>query len=525
MTWLPAFLVAATLGGLAAIGEEPDQAMTGAPVRLRLGRPFSHNAVFQRGREISVFGTDQPGSKITITFGSESAATTADQHGQWRLQLKPHEAERQPQQMRISGSSTIVLTNLVVGDVWLISGQSNADWPLRSAKGGAAAIAAATNTQVRVLHLAESPVTTPPAWSREQVARLHPDRFFSGNWKVSSAASVGDVSAIGYFFIQQIATNQSVPMGLIDCSVGGTPTESWIPPQEMAANARLEEMARNYLSSPMVAAFVKKRILQNLAKWDRSGRPLPMPLHPYGPSACWQLGMGLIAPFQIRGVLWYQGESNADFYDPAEFNRIADWHTDAFKTLVAGWRREFENPELPFYTVQLPLMERPSWPWFRESQARCAKEIANCALAVAYDLGTTNDVHPVDKFPVAQRLALLVRNCSYGERLEFSGPVLREWKVDGERVTLNFDHAAGGLVSRDGNPLRHFELAGQDRLFAPASAKVHGNTVELTAAGIITPVAVRYAWSPTADLNFFNGAGLPAAPFRTDNWPALNSAK
>lgn len=495
-------------------------ACSAAEPALKLGRPFTQHAVLQRGQPCPIFGSDTPGTRITVSFAGQTVSTVAGPDSQWRVALAPLTVSVLPQTLSVSGSSTVTLTNVLVGDVWLISGQSNADWPLRSAAGGAEAITAATNRFLRYWLMAEAPLTTPAPWPAEQVARLTPDRYFSGEWQPSSPATAGAVSAIGYFFAHSLATNRCVPIGLIDCSVGGTPAESWIPTEALATNPRLKAMTDAGLSSPMMPGFVQKRMLQNLEDWDRAGRPAPMPDHPYKNGACWRLGLASVAPFAIRGVLWYQGETNADFYDAAQFDDMAAWHLDTFRTLVAGWRRAWSNPGLSFYTVQLPLMNRPSWPWFRESQLRAASTISNVSLAVAFDYGNPNDVHPVNKRPVADRLARIALARSYGQSMEWSGPELTRHTVDGSRIRLQFSHTTGGLVSCDGQPLRHFEVAGSDRRFFPATAAISGEAVIVSSPEVAAPAAVRYAWVPVGNVNFFNGAGLPASPFRTDTWPA-----
>lgn len=492
---------------------------------LRLGRAFASHAVFQRDQTCPIFGTDTPGTRITVQFAGQTSRTIAAADWRWRVNLAPFAANLIPQTMTVVGTTKITLTNLLIGDVWLISGQSNADWPLRSATGGAAAMTSATNSSIRYLQMAESPRTDPPAWNAEQISQLTPERYFTGTWQVNDPSSAGAVSAVGYFFVRHLATNQNVPMGLIDCTVGGTPTESWIPIEAIRRNPRLAAMATNYLTSPAVAAFVKKRILQNLAAWDKAGRPGPTPEHPYTPGACWRLGLADIAPFALRGVLWYQGESNADFYDLAEFDAMAACHTDAFATLVTGWRTAWERADLPVYAVQLPQMNRPSWPWFRESQWQCSKMISNTALAVAYDYGEPDNVHPVNKQPVADRLARIARQQSYGEIIESSGPVLRSWRAQGGSLILEFDHATGGLVATDAQPLRLFEIAGANRQFCSAIATISNAALIVSASQVPQPIAVRYAWSPTGNINFFNGAGQPTSPFRTDIWPAHSDSK
>ncbi|HEX5223247.1 MAG TPA: sialate O-acetylesterase [Verrucomicrobiae bacterium] len=484
---------------------------------LKLARAFTDNAVFQRGQTFPVFGEDVPGTNVSVTFAGQTLNTVSDANGHWRVNLAPLALNATPQSLTVTGSRTVTFTNILVGDVWLISGQSNADFPLRSATGGSAAIASATNTFIRYLHLAESPRTDAVAWSPAEVARLNPDDYFSGAWQVNDPSSAGVVSAVGYFFTRHIQTNQNVPIGLIDCTAGGTRAESWLPTEAINAHPRLAAIADDFLNSDMVAPFAKTRLLQNLAHWNAAGRPAPMPEHPYKPGACWRNGLGTLAPFALRGVLWYQGETDADFSNPADFERMARWHTGTFTTLVAAWRRSWENPALPVYFVQLPQMNRPSWPWFRESQRQCALTISNTAMAVAYEYGEPNNVHPANKEPMADRLALVARACSYGENVEWSGPTLRSWSTHSNRLILQFDHATGGLISSDAQPLRLFEVAGTNGHCFSATAVISSNTIILSAPEVLQPVAARYAWSPTGSVNFYNGAGLPASPFRTDN--------
>ena len=492
------------------------------PTTLKLARAFAHHAVLQRDQPCPVFGVDVPGTAITVNFAAQTLNTVADTNGNWRVNLAPMPVSAAPRALTVSGSTNATFTNILVGDVWLISGQSNADFPLSSATGGSAAIAAATNTLLRYWQMAESPVTTASAWTPAEVARLTPAGYFTGAWQVSNPSSAGAVSAIGYFFARHLQTNQGVPIGLIDCAVGGTPAQSWMPAAAINASPRLKAIADNFLDSDMAAGFAKTRLLQNLADWNTAGRPLPMPEHPYKPGACWRSGLALVAPFALRGALWYQGETDADFYDPFDYDLMARWHTDIFKALVASWRAAWENPALPVYFVQLPRLNRPSWPWFRESQLKCALTISNTAMAVAWDYGDSSNVHPTQKEPVATRLALIARARSHGENIEWSGPLYRAHRTEGTNVVVEFDHAASGLVSSDGQPLRLFQIAGTNRQFFAATAVISNRSLVVSTPQVPQPVAVRYAWVPDGSLNFYNGAGLPASPFRTDRWTTTN---
>jgi len=512
----------------AALPPETNPAPTNPPLTtLKLARGFASNAVLQRDQPCPVFGVDVPGTAITVNFAGQTLVTTADTNGAWRVNLAPLAVNATPQTLAVTGSTSIVCTNILIGDVWLISGQSNANFPLSAATGGAAATAGATNTLLRYWWMSEYPVTDDIVWSAAEVAKLTPQQYFSGSWLESSAATAGSISAVGYFFARHILTNQNIPVGLIDCSVGGTIAQSWMPPVATDADPRLKAIEDHFLDSDMISPWVKGRTLKNLSNWDSAGRPAPMPEHPYKPGSCWRNGLANIAPFAIRGVLWYQGESDAEFYkntpyDGFDYDLMARWHTETFTNLVAGWRAAWENLSLPVYFVQLPQMNRGPWPWFRESQLKCARTISNTAMAVVFEYGNAEDVHPVDKQPVGDRLALIARALSYGENIEWSGPQLAGVTVSNGVMALKFSHTSGGLVSSDGLPLKQFTIAGTNRVFYTATAAISGEYVIVSAPDVPQPAAVRYCWIPSGSINFFNGAGLPASPFRTDRWTTAN---
>ena len=515
---LAASLACNTLAGVGAAS--PDVSEKVGIRDLELARVFTDNAVLQRDQPCIVYGRDIPGTTVTVTFAGATSSTLADVTGHWRVTLQPQPATTTPSTMTIEGSHRKVLRNILVGDVWLISGQSNADFPLRSAEGGPATAASATNSLLRLLLLEESPRTDARAWSAAEVNRLNEKDFFTGSWEVCTPARAEKTSAIGFFFARHIQTNQNVPIGLIDCSVGGTPAASWMSPQSIASHPDTRKLAGRFLASDTVPEFVRKRLLQNLADWDSAGRPSPMPEHPYKPASCWRLGFGELAPFALRGILWYQGETDADFSDPAEFKAMADRYVEAFAALVNGWRSAWAKPNLPVYFVQLPQMNRPSWPWFREAQARCSQVVSHTAMAVTFDCGEPDNVHPARKEPVAERLALIARALSYGQAIEWCGPVYRRHRIEGRHVVVQFAHCEEGLISSDDQPLRFFELAGEDGRFYPAQASISGDTVSVASPAVPRPDAVRYAWVPTGNVNFYNRGRLPAAPFRTKTFNA-----
>jgi len=516
---------AGSMGAADAANRNPLSFARPPSAALKLGRPFASHAVFQRGKAFPIFGVDLPGTSITVNFAGQKLATTAGTNGNWRVNLAPLALNAAPQTLTVTGSSNLTCTNILVGDVWLISGQSNASFPLSSAAGGAAAAAGATNTLLRYWWMNESPEAGTAAWTPSQVAKLTPEAYMTGRWQVSSVATAGSLSAVGYFFAHTLQTNLGIPIGLIDCSVGGTEALAWMPTAALNADPHLKCIAADFLDSDTVSPWVKQRMLQNLADWNAAGRSAPMPEHPFKPGACWRNGLANVAPFALCGILWYQGESDAEFYrnqpyDGFDYDLMARWYTGTFTRLVAAWRGEWENPDLPVYFVQLPQMNRAPWPWFRESQWRCAQTLSNTAMAVDFEYGDPGNVHPVDKQPVGNRLALIARAKTYGESVEWSGPQLSRWSPQGGTLVLRFSHATGGLVSSDGQPLRQFTIAGTNRVFHAATAVISNDAVIVSAPEVPEPVAVRYCWIPSGSINFYNGAGLPASPFRTDRWTA-----
>ncbi len=487
------------------------------PTSLKLAKVFASHAVLQRDQVCPVFGEDTPGTNITVNFAKQTLKSTADAQGKWRVNLSPLALSTTPQTLTVTGTSTITCTNVLVGDVWLISGQSNASFPLSASTGGAAAVAASAHPLLRYWWMNEAPETNSAAWTAMELAKLTPAAYMAGNWTESGPNTAGSISAVGFYFAKNLVTTQNIPIGLIDCSVGGTMAQNWMPQAAMDAHPELKAVSEHFLASDRVPGFIKKRTLQNLATWNAAGRPSPMPLHPYVPGACWQLGLAHIAPSALRGIVWYQGESDADFYDPFDYELMARWHTEVFTALVASWRAAWENATLPVYAVQLPQMNRPSWPWFRESQLKCAQSIPHSGLAVAFEHGNPHDVHPKQKQPVGERLARIARARVYGEDIAYSGPQLVKSHAAGNTMVLTFSHTAGGLISSDGQPLKQFTIAGRDRIFHAATATIAGDTVTVSALQVPEPAAVRYAWIPSGSINFFNREGLPASPFRTDN--------
>ena len=616
---------------------------------------FADNALLQQGMKVPVWGTAEPGEHVTVQFAGQSVSTTADPAGKWLVQLAPMKAGGGPENLTISGQNKIVLTNVVAGEVWICSGQSNMERQLGLRDG-------------------QKPITD---WEKEaadanypgirqfyvpQTKAFAPAQTVQGSWAVCSPEAVTNFTAVGYFFGRDLHLARHVPIGLIHTSWGGTPAEAWtseaalsqLPDftdaltnlRQLAADptqAVRETQARQdawyakvdtgaHASPPWSAAELDTSSWKTMklpTYWENSGYPdfdglfwfrrtFDLPENWYGsdvelhlgavddndttwvngfkvgatigynlprvyrvpgsvlkqtnnviavrvldtggygglwggpdpmmrlianaggqtnsipltgdwlcrqgvsltdvgwppgdysqsPGAPTVLYNGMVAPllpYAMRGVIWYQGESNV--------GRERQYRT-LFPAMIADWRRAWGEGGFPFLFVQIaPYLGNT--PEIREAQLLTLQHTTNTAMAVTIDCGDANDIHPPHKQPMGARLALAARALAYGEKLEYSGPLFESMKTKGSKAILRFTHIGGGLVAKDG-PLQGFAVAGENRVFHPAQAEIHGKTIVVHSAAVAKPVAVRYGWANVPEGNLFNRAGLPASPFRTD---------
>jgi sialate O-acetylesterase len=477
--------------------------------------PFTDHAVLQRDTAVPVWGRAGPGEKITVRYRDQQRATTAGPDGRWALQLAPMPASAEGADLVIAaGPATLTLRDVVVGEVWLASGQSNMEFSLDRAVDGKAVAAAAHSTLVRELHVEHSPSDLPV------------DMVKTRGWQVAAPGTAGGFSAVGFYFARALAERLQVPVGIIHSSWGGTPIESWLAEPVLRTTAAWPRFNAEWQEALKV--FPQKRAEYPAldAAWRQADEeqhatgkpnPLPWPHPPVGPGTAYAPGglfNGMIlplAPYALRGVLWYQGESNV--------GREAEYR-ELFPAMIKAWRGAWPLGDFPFYFVQLPNYadghpNARNWAALREAQA-AALALPNTGMTVTIDVGDPDVLHPTNKQPVGERLALLAEAHVHGLPVEWTGPVFQSAGREGVALQVRFTHAAG-LVARPA-PLPGFELAGSDRVFHAAIAQIDGDSVLVSAAAVPEPVAVRYAWtnSPTAAL--YNGAGLPAAPFRTDDW-------
>ena len=477
---------------------------------------FGPHMVLQRESPLPVWGTAAAGERVVVTFAAAREETVADGRGSWRVTLPAQRASATPRPLVIEGGNRVVCDDVLVGDVWLCAGQSNMLLPLAKCVDAKRGIAAAGEPRLRLLHMQTAATGDRPAYTAAQVQRLVPAGFCAGAWQRCTPETARGFSAVGYWMGRRLVAALDVPVGIVCVAVGGSPTEAWVRREALAADPTLAPLVEgDWTRNPTLAGWCVDRAAENLARARRAGEPVPGddlgPNHPFKPGFLWEAGIAPLVPLAIRGVAWYQGESNAD--SPA---RVAQ-HARLFPALVRDWRRQWGRDDLPFVFVQLPGMNRPDWPAFRETQRRALADLPHAGMAVTIDLGRKDDVHPGDKRPVGERLADWALAHVHGRKdVVASGPLPARVEFRDDAVEIRFDHASGGLRARDGQPPRHFELAAADGVFRAATARIDGDGVVVESpAPAQPPRHVRYAWAPFPEppVNLVNAAGLPATPF------------
>ncbi len=468
----------------------------------------SDGMVLQRGRKVPLWGTADTGEKVTVSFQGHDAETTAKDRA-WTVWLSDVETGG-PFEMTIRGANVIRLKDVYVGEVWLCAGQMNMDWPLHLAADADEAVRDAKDAQLRLFQVryADSPTPAPEV---------------RGAWKECTPETAADFSAVAYFFGRDLRSRLGVPVGLIQATTSTSTADEWADRPTLESDPKTKEIVQKYDDAEKDYAARVDHYLDDYREQVRKavaeGKDAPAGHPPENPFREWDrpagLYDGMIAPLQpygIRGVAWYQGES--DVGQPGR-------HEALLTAVVDSWRAAWKEGDFPFLIVQLAPAGRPrdsAWAAVREAQARVARTLPRCALVVTVDLGTWDDVHPPDKEPVGDRLTLAARALAYGDKVASTGPVYESAKVDKDSVVVAFIRASGCLGPRDGS-LRGFAVAGDDRRFLKADAVVRGDAVVVSSPRVPHPVAVRYGWADYPTGNLIDADGLPAAPFRSDDFP------
>jgi sialate O-acetylesterase len=479
---------------------------------VRLPHMLSDHAVLQRESPIHIWGWADPGETVTVTLLKQSHSAIADPLGQWSVYLMPEKAGG-PYSMQIAGTNSITLSDILIGDVWFASGQSNMELPLNGFPGSAVLknaaeeIANANHPDIHLLHI-------------PQKASQYPLDEQPATWTPCTSATAATFSAVAYLFARDIEAKEHVPIGIIDSTWGGTPGEAWISMEGISTDASLmpvfTEWAKLAKMHEQIPAMVAQEKREDAAA---AAAHQPPPKHTWHPDLdSWApagLFNGMIAPatpFTIKGVLWYQGEANSANARVSEYHRV-------LSTLITDWRREWRQGDFPFLYAQISSFKSNAsedWGGLRDAQRRTLS-VANTAMAVTIDVGDPDNVHPSDKQTVAARLALGARALAYGESsLEYSGPLFRAANPEASGMRVWFDHTAGKLVAKDAS-LSGFEIAGADHHFVPATAHIDGETVVVSNSQVKTPRYVRYAWANAPDATLANKVGLPASTFTSED--------
>ena len=492
------------LGMLAAVAAT-------AQADVKLPAIFGDNMALQAGQKLPVWGTADPNEEVEVRVtaskveAGEAAAsadvttqtqrTKADDQGHWKLTLAPLPATDEPVGFTVTGKNKVSLENVVVGDVWVCSGQSNMEWPLQSANNAKEEIAKADFPNVRLFLV------------KKRVEATAPTTELDGKWQICTPQTVAGFSAVGYFFGRTLEEATGNPIGLIGTYWGGTPAEAWTSQASLEADKTF--------------APILDRWKQADQKAEKDGKSADArvqgPKHPHHPAGLYNGMIAPIVPYAIKGAIWYQGETNA--------GRAYQYRT-LFPAMITDWRGQWKQGDFPFLFVQLANFQarrdepqESAWAELREAQSLTLK-LPNTGQAVIIDIGEAKNIHPRNKQDVGARLALAALKVAYDEDVVYSGPTFKSMTASGKEAVLMFDHVGAGLNARGGE-LKGFAVAGKDRKFHWADARIDGDKVVVSSPEVSNPVAVRYGWADNPEVTLYNAEELPASPFRTDDWPGV----
>ncbi len=486
---------------------------------VRLPALISDNMVLLQDAPANVWGWADPQEKVTVTFAGKTAETTADAEGNWNVKLEGLTPAAEGD-LKIAGNNQLTVKNVAVGEVWVGSGQSNMEWRVANSANPQEEISAAKYPKIRMFTVQRTPKGTPQTDCK-------------GKWEVCSPETAANFSAVAYYFGRNLHQNLQVPVGLIHSSWGGTPAEFWTPTDVLSADPDFAGIIKGWETTKANYLKAKENYEKALENWKTeaekaktAGQPAPRrPSAPrggndFGSPGCLYNGMiAPLLPYTIRGAIWYQGESNAG---------NAQLYRKLFPTMISSWRQRWNLGEFPFLYVQLanynarrvPPTGQPedsNWAALREAQTMTLS-LKNTGMALAIDIGEADDIHPKNKQEVGRRLALIAQATVYYREVEFSGPMFTSVQEEDGKMRLSFRYAEG-LKAADGGKLKGFAIAGEDRKFHWAEAEIQGDHIVLQSPNVSKPVAVRYAWADNPEANLVNASGLPASPFRSDDWP------
>lgn len=486
--------------GAAKLSEVVYQHITGDFGGLRLTDIFTDNMVLQRERPIVIWGTANTGTKVSVVFKGQEKSVSTGSDGKWKVSFPELSASAIPEQITVeSDTRKIELHNILVGDVWLASGQSNMFFPLSAATGGKEAAANANPGQsLRLFKYVPYAETDAVAWDSVVLEKANTLDFFHGQWKLNEPSATGEFSAVAYWFGKKIQQEENIPIGIIELAVGGSPQISWLSRLTLEADPLFEPALNDWRHSDYIMQWCRQRADLNLKNTD-----FKYQRHPYDPAFNFEAGVAKIINFSVKGVIWYQGESDAE---------NAELFGKLFPVFVRDWRQQW-GYDFPFYYVQLSSINRPSWPYFRDMQRQMLAKVPNSGMVVTSDLGDPDNVHYADKQPVGIRLADMALNHSYGRKdVVPNGPMAERVYEKNNHIEIEFSNGTGMRAS-DGKPLRGFKILDPDGNIFPVAAIIKNEKVVIDLTGNRKAVKVMYGWEPFTRANLVNRAGLPAGTF------------
>ncbi|MDF1850170.1 MAG: sialate O-acetylesterase [Verrucomicrobiales bacterium] len=497
-----------------------------AHAELKVPSIIGDHMVLQQKQENPIWGWDTPGTEVTVVLGDQEKTAKAGADGRWEVRLDPLDASFDPLTLKVSGSSTLEFSEVLVGEVWMCSGQSNMGMTVSGDWKAQVESLASNHPHLRL-------ITVPRVGTQE----LQND--FSGNWEPANSENCKRFSAVGFFYGRYLHEILKVPVGLINNAWGGSAAEAWVRRESLEKDERFSRLMEGWVKreAQLQSDEEKEKYAKALANWEEkakaakaAGQPVPRPPRSpeqllEGNSRPGNIFAGVVHPtlgYGMKGVIWYQGESNA--------SRAHEYRA-LFPYMIEQWRAEWGQGDFPFYWVQLAdfrsEVEQPgesAWAELREAQTM-ALSLPNTGETVIIDLGEANDIHPKNKYDVASRLVRWALAKDYGiPGIEPQSPLYREMKVEGGKAILTFDSVSGGLRTVDVNEVRGFAICGEDRQWKWAEAKITGkDTIEVWSADVAAPVSVRYAWAENPVCNVYTKDGLPLTPFRTDDYPMVTA--
>jgi len=490
---------------------------------LKLGELFNEGAVLQRNAKVVVWGTAAPATNVTVSIQGKQFQSKSDKTGKWSIDLNALK-EGGPYELNVtSANEAVKLKEIYVGEVWIAGGQSNMGFMLQNAVGGKEEVANATNKNIHFVMVPYKPY---------EGYKTKGDM----NWHTATNENnVAEMSAVAYYFAKDLQKKLNVPVGVICCYKGGSGAETWMTREWLLKDPETSPIVENYeryLSNMGKQKY--EELFSNYQEETKAYRDLVKagntkavaPKEPMGekhfnrPYGLYHTMLERCIPYSVKGAIWYQGEHNSG---------RAEQYRTLFPALIAEWRNDFKNPDMPFLFVQLAnyanadATGRPIWPEQREAQLMTWQKVPHTGMAVTMDVGEKTTIHPPRKEQVGKRLALIAFNTVYGFDIPYSGPVYKNVEFKGNQAVLSFDFVYGGL--KVDSELQGFSICGNDKNFIPAKAEIKGNQIVVYAEGVSKPVAVRYGWANWSEGNLFNSADLPATPFRTDSFPMLTAGK